>query len=85
MQQVAIDGFTPAQRFFIAYAHVWAGNIREQEIVRRTNEDPHALGMWRVNGTLPHISAFAEAFNLQPGDAMYLPVEERVSIWKLTE
>ncbi|MBQ9201656.1 MAG: M13 family metallopeptidase [Bacteroidales bacterium] len=80
-QQVAIDGFTPAQRFFIAYAHVWAGNIREQEIVRRTNEDPHALGMWRVNGTLPHISAFAEAFNLQPGDAMYLPVEERVSIW----
>ena len=80
-RQVSIDGFTPAQRFFIAYAHVWAGNIREQEIMRRTNEDPHALGEYRVNGTLPHINAFAEAFNLQPGDAMYLPVEERVSIW----
>lgn len=80
-QNQSIDDLTPAQRFFIAYAHVWANNIRDQEIVRRTAEDPHSLGYWRVNGTLPHIDAFVEAFNLQEGDAMYLPKEQRVSIW----
>ncbi|MCK9300733.1 MAG: M13 family metallopeptidase [Bacteroidales bacterium] len=76
-----IDGLTPAQRFFIAYAHVWANNIREQEILRRTAEDPHSLGYWRVNGALPHIDAFVEAFKLKEGDAMYLPKEQRASIW----
>lgn len=76
-----IDGLTPAQRFFIAYAHVWANNIREQEILRRTAEDPHSLGYWRVNGALPHIDAFVEAFKLREGDAMYLPKEQRASIW----
>lgn len=78
---VAIDGLTPAQRFFIGYAHVWADNIREQEILRRVAEDPHSLGRWRVNGSLKHIPAFFEAFNIQEGDPMYLPEAERVSIW----
>ena len=79
--QEVMDGFTAAQRFFIAYAMVWAGNIRDEEIVRRTQEDPHSLGCWRVNGTLPHITPFAEAFRLKPGDAMYLEPEKRAIIW----
>lgn len=76
-----MDGFTPEQRFFLAYAGVWAANIRPEEILRRTKEDPHSLGRWRVNGTLPHIDAFYKAFNIQPGDAMYLAPEKRAKIW----
>jgi len=76
-----MDGFTPEQRFFLAYAGVWAANIRPEEILRRTKEDPHSLGRWRVNGTLPHIDAFYKAFNIQPGDPMYLAPEKRARIW----
>jgi putative endopeptidase len=79
--QGEMDGFTPEQRFFLAYAGVWAGNIREQEILRRTKEDPHSLGRWRVNGTLPHIQAFIEAFNVQPGNGMYLAPDKQAQIW----
>ena len=50
-----VDGFTPEQRFFLAYANVWAGNIRPEEILRLTKLDPHSLGKWRVDGALPHI------------------------------
>jgi putative endopeptidase len=76
-----MDGFTPEQRFFIAYAGVWAGNIREAEIRRRTKEDVHSLGEWRVNGTLPHIEGFIKAFDIQPGDNMYLAPEKQAAIW----
>ncbi|NOY36215.1 MAG: M13 family metallopeptidase [Chlorobi bacterium] len=76
-----IDGFTPEQRFFLAYAHVWAQNIRKKEILRRTKEDVHALGRFRVNGPLPNIRAFLDAFDIKPGDAMYLPPEKRAVIW----
>ena len=76
-----MDGFTPEQRFFLAYAGVWAANIRPEEILRRTKEDPHSLGRWRVNGTLPHIDAFYQAFDIQPGDPMYLAPEKRARIW----
>ena len=79
--QEDMDGFTANQRFFIAYANVWANNIRDEEISRRTMTDPHSLGKWRVNGTLPHIDAFIEAFNIQPGDKMYLEPEKRAKIW----
>ncbi len=75
------DGFTAAQRFFIAYANVWAGNIRHEEIVRRTKTDPHSLGEWRVNGALPHIGAWYEAFGVTEDNALYLAPEKRVSIW----
>jgi len=74
-------GFTPAQRFFIAYANVWAGNIRDEEIVNRTKSDPHSLGRWRVNGALPHIGAWYDAFGIKEGDPLYLAPEKRVSIW----
>ena len=76
-----MDGFTPEQRFFLAYAAVWAANIREAEILRRTKTDPHALGRWRVNATLRHIDPFYDAFNIQPGDPMWLAPEKRSHIW----
>ena len=75
------DGFTPEQRFFIAYATVWANNIREEEIRKRTKSDPHSIGLWRVNGTLPHIDSWYEAFNVKEGDKMFIPADERVRIW----
>lgn len=76
-----MDGFTPEQRFFLAYAGVWAANIRPEEVLRRTKEDVHSLGMWRVNGTLPHIDAFYKAFNIKEGDPMWLAPEKRAKIW----
>ncbi len=79
--QDVMDGFTADQRFFLAYANVWANNIRDEEIVRRTTEDPHSLGKYRVNATLPHIDGFIEAFNIKPGDKMYVAPEERAHIW----
>lgn len=77
----AIDGFTPAQRFFLSYGLIWAGNVRDEEILRLTKMDPHSLGRWRVDGALPHIDAWYEAFRIQPSDPMYLPKEARASIW----
>lgn len=76
-----IDGFTPQQRFFLSYANLWAGNIRDAEIVRLTKIDPHALGKWRVNGALPHIDAWYEAFNITDADSLFIPKEKRTSIW----
>ena len=76
-----IDGLTADQRFFLAYAGVWAGNITEAEIRNRTKSDPHALGRWRVNGALPHIDAWYEAFGVKPGDRMYIPKEQRLPLW----
>lgn len=76
-----IDGFTPQQRFFLAYANLWAGNIRDAEIRRLTKIDPHSLGKWRVDGALPHVEAWYEAFNITEKDSLYLPVEKRSSIW----
>ena len=75
------DGFTPAQRFFLAYANVWAGNIRPEEILNRTKSDPHSLGRWRVNGALPQIGAWYDAWNVTPESPMYIAPEDRVSIW----
>ena len=75
------DGFTPEQRFFLAYAGVWAGNIRDEEIRNRTKSDPHSLGRWRVNGALPHIDAWYEAFGITEQDPMFVPKAERVDIW----
>ena len=76
-----MDGYSAAERFFISYAQVWAGNVRDEEIVRLTKEDPHSLGRWRVNATLPHINAFAETYKLKEGNKMYLAPEKRALIW----
>ena len=75
------DGFTPEQRFFLAYSGVWAGNITDAEIRNRTKSDPHSLGRWRVNGALPHIDAWYEAFDVKEGDKMFVPKAERLELW----
>lgn len=76
-----IDGFSALQRFYLAYANVWANNIREEEILSRTKTDPHSLGEYRVNATLKNIDEFVKAFDIKEGDAMFLPESERVVIW----
>ena len=76
-----VDGLTADQRFFLAYAGVWAGNITEAEIRNRTKSDPHSLGRWRVNGALPHIDMWYDAFDVRDGDKMFIPKEKRLSLW----
>ena len=76
-----IAGLTPEQRFFLAYAGVWANNTRPEFINYLTTNDVHSLGEWRVNGALPQIDAWYEAFNITENDPLYLPAEKRVSIW----
>lgn len=76
-----INEFSAMQRFYIAYANVWAGNIREEEIKLSTKTDPHSLGKLRVNATLKNIDEFFEAFGIEEGDKMWRPKEERVVIW----
>ncbi len=76
-----LNGFSADQRFFLAYAHVWAQNIREPELQRRVKEDEHSPGNLRVNGPLRNIAEFHAAFSVKPGDNMYLPASERARIW----
>lgn len=76
-----IDGFTPEQRFFLAYAGVWSANITEEEIRNRTKSDPHSLNEWRVNGALPHIDMWYDAFGVKEGDKMFIPKSERLQLW----
>ena len=75
------DGFTPEQRFFIAYANLWATNIRDEQIRYLTQMDVHSLGEWRVNAILPHVQEWYDAFGIVPEDGMYLAPEKRASIW----
>ena len=76
-----VDGFTADQRFFLANARVWAQNITEAEIRRRTMNDVHSLGRWRVNGAFPHIDAWYETYGVKDGDKMYLPKDQRLDLW----
>lgn len=76
-----VDGFTPEQRFYLAYANVWAGNIRDEQIRFLTQMDVHSLGRWRVNAALPHIDGWNKAFDIREGDPMYVAPENRASIW----
>ncbi|MFQ6739236.1 MAG: M13-type metalloendopeptidase, partial [Alphaproteobacteria bacterium] len=76
-----VSGLTPDMRFFIAYAMTEAGNIREDEILRRTKTDPHSLSRWRVNGILPHIDGWYDAFGITPQNKLYVAPENRVKIW----
>ncbi len=74
-------GFTPQQRFFIAYSGVWGQNITEKEIRNRVKNDPHSQGEWRVNGALPHIDAWYEAFGHQAGRQALHTKSERLELW----
>ena len=76
-----IDGFTAEQRFYLGYATVWAQNITEQEISRRTLIDVHSLGCNRVNVSIRNLDTFFEAFDIKEGDPMFRPESERVVIW----
>ena len=67
-----VDGLTPEQRFFLAYAGVWANNVRPEYVLYLTKMDVHSLGEWRVNGALPQIDAWYEAFNITEKDPMFL-------------
>lgn len=80
-QAEMIDGFNPDQRFFLSWARVWAQNVREKEMIRRTKEDVHSLGINRVHGPLANIAEFHAAFGIKEGNVLYLPEEERASIW----
>lgn len=76
-----LDGFTPDQRFYLAYARLWATNIRNEEILRLTKIDPHSLGNLRTNAALQNIDTFYDAFGIKEGDKMYMAPEERIVIW----
>lgn len=75
------DGFTDTQRFFIAHAIAFTTNIRDDEALRLTKTDEHSLGRWRVNGILPHIDAWYDAFGITDKDKMYIAPDTRVKIW----
>lgn len=80
-KNVMIDGYTPAQRFFIAYAQLWKINYTEAELKKRIATDPHSPGMYRVNGPLMNCPEFFAAFNVKPGDKMRNPDEKVAKIW----
>ena len=76
-----IDGLTAAQRFFISYAQIWRGKAREAYMIQMLKTNPHSPPEYRVKGPLANFTPFYEAFGIEEGDAMYLPPEQRVSIW----
>jgi endothelin-converting enzyme/putative endopeptidase len=76
-----IDGLTGDQRFFLGWAQVWRTKARDEETKLRLTTDPHSPAKFRANGAAVNVEAFYEAFDVQPGDGMYLPPEERVKIW----
>lgn len=76
-----VDGYTADQRFFIAYATSWAQNIRSDEELRLTKIDEHSLANNRVNGILPHITAWYDAFGITPLDRLYVAPENRIKLW----
>ncbi|SEA01249.1 M13 family metallopeptidase [Alkalimonas amylolytica] len=76
-----LDGFTGLQRFFIGWAQIWRSNYREEALRRQLSTGPHSPPYYRVIGVLPNMPEFYQAFDVQPGDNMYLPAEERVKIW----
>ncbi len=76
-----IGGLTGPQRFYTAWAQVWAEEMRPEEQIRRIKIDPHSPGRFRCDGAASNQPAFYEAFGVKPGDGMYLPPERRVSVW----
>ncbi|GAA4818740.1 M13 family metallopeptidase [Sphingosinicella ginsenosidimutans] len=76
-----IDGLTGDQRFFLAYAQSWRDYWREGLLREVVLTNPHAPSMYRVNGVVRNVDEWYRAFNIQPGDRLYLPPEQRVHIW----
>jgi putative endopeptidase len=76
-----IDGFTGEQRLFIAFAQIWKDKMRDAARIERLKTDPHSPGQFRANGAVRNQAAFQEAFDVKPGDGMYLAPPERISLW----
>jgi endothelin-converting enzyme/putative endopeptidase len=76
-----LDGFTGDQRFFIAYAQAWQGKRREGSLRQQLLSNPHSPEQYRVDGIVRNFDPWYKAFNVQPGDKLYLPPEERVHVW----
>ena len=76
-----VQNFTPDMRFFIAYAGAWAGTIRPEQVLVQTKTNEHSLNRWRVNGILPHIDAWYDAFGVSPENKLYVAPEKRVKLW----
>jgi putative endopeptidase len=76
-----IDGFTPAQRFYLAYARVWASNATPEYIADITNSDVHSPSRIRVSAALPMIDTWYNAFNVKKTDKMFVPKEKRALVW----
>ncbi|EQD61445.1 endothelin-converting protein 1, partial [mine drainage metagenome] len=76
-----IDGFTPAQRFFLSYAQLWRGAYREPALKLRLTIDPHSPVRFRAIGPLSNLEEFYRAFDVRPGDPLWRPPDERVEIW----
>ena len=79
--QKAVDGFTPEQRFFLAWAQAWRRNNRPEAVKLQVNSDVHSPAKFRVNGPLANMPEFAAAFQCKPGDPMVQPAEQRADIW----
>lgn len=76
-----IDGFTPAQRFYLSYGRIWAEHMTEEAIYQQTKSDPHSIGRNRVNATLRNINTWYDAFGVKEGDKMWLAPAERAIVW----
>jgi putative endopeptidase len=76
-----INGLTGDQRFFLAYAQVWKNKAREDALRNQVTTDPHSPGRYRTIAPLRNVDAWYDAFNVGPGDSMYIPPEKRVHIW----
>ncbi len=77
----ALDGFTPAQRFYLAYARVWASNSTPEYTAELVNSDVHSPNRLRVMAALPMIDTWNDAFAIKSGDKMFVPKEKRVLVW----
>jgi putative endopeptidase len=76
-----LDGFTPDQRFFISIARIWRVKTKDEFMRMYVNTNPHSPARWRVNGPLMNFTPFYNAFNIKPGDKMYKPENERITVW----
>ena len=76
-----IDGFTGDQRFFMAWAQAFRVKMREAALRQQLQTDPHSPGQYRVNGIVRNFDEWYKAFNVQPGDKLYIAQEKRLRIW----
>ena len=80
-EKALVDGFTPMQRFFLSWSQCWRQNITKERSLKLLTVDPHGPNEMRCNGPLSNMPEFHEAFDVNEGDPMYLPQEQRVDIW----